>query len=62
MDSRKRIWRDLKMPRCGLMSGMRVPSKSNPALSSLAVNWPWISVSLRTCSKARRRIRVSLAR
>jgi len=37
IDSRKRICCGLKIPRCGLMSGMRSPAKTNPGFNSFAV-------------------------
>ena len=49
----------LKTPRHRLIRGMRAPSNSKPGFSSAAVRWSWTSVSLRRCSKAARRIRVS---
>jgi hypothetical protein len=37
IDSKNRICCGLKMPRCGLISGMRSPSKTKPGFNSVAV-------------------------
>ncbi len=59
IDRRNRICFGLKIPRCGLMSGMRSPSKTKPGFSSFAVRWSCTSLSIRIRSKAARRMTVS---